>query len=61
MSTPTSFPGSPEPTSCEEFDRARMLVVEQREDEALDLFEVAMHSTDDDDIRASAEIGRAHV
>lgn len=58
MTRSNPLPGSTEPTGCVEFDRARLLVAEQREDEALDLFEVAMQSTTDDDIRASAA---AHV
>ena len=49
---------SREPTGCEEFDRARELMAEQREDEALDWFEIALEATDDEAIRASAA---AHV
>ncbi len=48
----------PEISGCPEFDRARQLLVDHREDEALDWFEVALESTADDDITASAA---AHV
>lgn len=46
------------PTTCTEFDRARSLLAEQREDEALDWFEIALEATDDEAIKASAA---AHV
>ena len=47
-----------EPSGCPEFDRALALMADHREDEALDVFEVAMNTSDDHEVRASAA---AHV
>ncbi len=43
-----------EPSGCVEFDRALELLDDQREDEALDWFEVATDATDDAAVKASA-------
>src|SRR3954454_2393573 len=47
-----------EPSGSEDFDRARRLLADAREDEALDWFEVASGSAMQADVRASAA---AHV
>jgi len=47
-----------EPTGCEEFDRARGLLTEFRDEEALDYFELASGRATDAAVRASAA---AHV
>jgi hypothetical protein len=47
-----------EPSGSEDFDRARRLLADAREDEALDWFEVASTSATEPDVRASAA---AHV
>ncbi len=43
-----------EPSGCDEFDRARRLLQEFRDDEALDYFELASGRSTDAEIRASA-------
>src|SRR5438045_3018523 len=47
-----------EPSGSEDFDRARRLLADNREDEALDWFEVASGTADNAAVRASAA---AHV
>jgi hypothetical protein len=47
-----------EPSGSEDFDRARRLLADAREDEALDWFEVASTTAEQPDVRASAA---AHV
>jgi hypothetical protein len=47
-----------EPSGSEDFDRARRLLADSRDDEALDWFEVASGTADDPEVRASAA---AHV
>jgi hypothetical protein len=47
-----------EPSGSEDFDRARHLLAEARDDEALDWFEVASTTAEEADVRASAA---AHV
>jgi len=42
------------PSGCPEFDRARALLADGREDEALDWFEIASSTSDEAPVRASA-------
>ena len=42
------------PSGCEEFDRARRLLTEFRDEEALDYFELASGRSTDPAVRASA-------